>query len=93
MMDRWSFDQLRVFVQLGTEQEIDRLEMMARIVAPPKNRSEPTLRDKRRRGVHELAREERRKRQPAPVAAQERVKDVDATLADLAALGFDIEMG
>ena len=92
-MDRWSFDQLRAFILLGMEQEMDRLEIMARTIAPPKSKGEPTLRDKRRRGVHDVAKKERRKRQPEPVAAQEMVKDVDATLAGLAALGFMAEVG
>lgn len=93
LLDRWTWDQFLTFVQLGMEHDTDRLEMLARTVAGGKNASHiPTEREKRRRGAHDVAREAWVKTLPRIRSAEEEQRNLEVTLAELAAFGMDIEV-
>jgi hypothetical protein len=93
LLDTMTWDQLRMMVRLGIEYELDKLETLGRMQAGSKARSTPTGRDTRRKGVHIEAREAWKKMAPVEKQPTEQARDVQADLADLAAMGFAVEMG
>lgn len=92
LLDTLTWDQLRMMVRLGIEHELDKLETLGRMQAGKAARSIPTGRETRRKGVHVEAREVWRKAAPVEKRPTEQARDIQADLADLAALGFAVEM-
>ncbi len=77
-------------IQSVLENEYDRLDTMVRIMAPmlsAKIKNPTTTREARHKAVIE---DERQKRARESAAMQEAV--IDAALADLASLGFEVEV-
>ena len=92
LLDTRTWDQIRLMVRLGIEHKFDELETLGRMQAGKAARGTPTGRETRRRGVHTEARAVQAKLAPVARPPTEQVKDVQAELAALAAMGFAVEM-